>query len=144
MNTIRATVVRDTTSRRFVVVGVINTMVDFAALFALVGIGVPRYMANIISTSAAFATSFAGNKSFTFQRKGRATRRQMFRFVIVTLFSIWVIATGIIALLTPLLDTMLHNVYWSLLIAKIVATIASSVWNYVVYARDVFVETDSP
>lgn len=68
----------------------------------------------------------------------------MFRFVIVTLFSIWVIATGTIALLTPLLDTMLHNIYWSLLIAKIVATIASSVWNYIVYARYVFVETDSP
>ena len=120
MNTIRATVVRDTTSRRFVVVGVINTMVDFAVLFALVGIGVPRYIwPTSYRPAPPLRQALRATSRLRFGVRVRQRSGKWFRFVIVTLFSIWVIATGIIALLTPLLDTMLHNIYWSLLIAKL-------------------------
>lgn len=120
---------------RFAVVGGVNTALDFGILFILTTFGVDKLVANFISTSIAFVFSFFANRSFTFKSSG-ALKRQIIPFLVVTLTGLWIlqplIILGVTRLLSILDDTL------ALLIAKLIATIVTLIWNYVLYSRVVF------
>lgn len=120
---------------RFAIVGGTNTAIDFGILFLLHSVGVNKYVANIISTSIAFIFSFFANRTFTFKSKGSA-KKQFIPFLVVTLIGLWVLQPAVIWLVSVLLQNM--NETLALFIAKLVATIASLVWNYLFYSRVVF------
>jgi len=121
---------------RFVVVGILNTAIDFAILFLLTSLGTPLFIANVISTSIAFAFSFFANRSYTFRAGGDA-RTQLVKFAAVTLFGLWILQPMVIWAVTALIGGFVDTPL-ALLIGKGCATVVSMLWNYVLYARFVF------
>ena len=119
---------------RFALVGGTNTAIDFGILFGLTWLGLDKIVANYISTGIALIFSFFANKTFTFKAKSGNAKRQFVSFLVVTLIGLWIIQPGIIWLYTSLTD----DSPVSLLIAKLIATVASLVWNYLLYSRFVF------
>lgn len=123
---------------RFGIVGVANTALDFAILFLLVALGLDKIPANYISTGISFIFSFFVNKSFTFKSKGGNVKKQFAYFIIITIIGLWVIQPLVITGVSLLLA----NTGWAsgviLFAAKIIATVASLVWNYIFYSRLVF------
>ena len=123
---------------RFAIVGAANTALDFALLFLLVALGLDKIPANFISTGVAFIFSFFVNKSFTFKSTGGNVKKQFVLFIAITIVSLWIIQPLIITGITALLA----NTGWvsgvTLFIAKIIATVASLIWNYIFYSRFVF------
>lgn len=123
---------------RFLVIGAINTALDFGLLFALTHLGLPLIAANTISTAVALSFSFAANKKFTFKApKSRSGAMTIVKFFGVTLFGLWVLQPLVILALLPL-ATQLLTANASLFVCKLIATGFSLVWNYVLYDRVVF------
>lgn len=120
---------------RFALVGGTNTVIDFGILFLLHGLGLNKYVANIISTSVAFIFSFFANRSFTFKSKKDA-RKQAIPFLFVTLTGLWILQPAVIWLVLLPSQGLDQNI--ALFIAKLAATVVSLVWNYVLYSRFVF------
>ena len=123
---------------RFVIVGGLNTAIDFGILFTLVVLGLPTVASNFVSTSVAMVFSFFANKSFTFRDTGQKTVKHIALFLIITIFGMWVIQPIIIQSIKLVLEPWVANEYVILLIGKILATIASLIWNYLMYRRFVF------
>jgi len=125
---------------RFGIVGLANTALDFAILFILVALGLDKIPANYVSTGISFIFSFFVNKSFTFKSKSGNVKKQFAYFVVITMIGLWVIQPIIIGGVSALLA----NTGWAsaavLLIAKLIATVASLIWNYLFYSRLVFKE----
>lgn len=119
---------------RFAIVGGANTALDFALFLLAYNLGVDKILSNYISTSIAFIFSFFVNKSFTFKNKGGNVKKQFAAFIIVSVIALWVIQPLIIAGITAITST--NNA--TLIFAKLIATIASLIWNYVMYSRFVF------
>ena len=125
---------------KFVLIGGFNTALDFAILFGLKFFGVPELVANSFSTGTTFIISFILNKKITFKSTGK-TRQQlaheMILFTVVTLFGLWAILTFIIWALKPIfLPILSENL--ALFLAKIIATIFSMIWNFILYKKVVF------
>ncbi len=127
---------------RFAIVGGANTALDFALLFLFVALGLNSIAANYISTSIAFIFSFFVNKSFTFKSKGGNVAKQFALFLGITIVALWVIQPIVILAVTALLAPFGWNESLVLFIAKLVATVASLIWNYLLYARFVFKKTE--
>lgn len=125
---------------RFGIIGGFNTLLDFGLLFILRSFGLPTIPSNVISTSVAFCFSFVANKKFTFRTKNTNVRQELLLFILVTLFGLWVLQTIVISLTLSVIDgsNLAVNESVALFAAKIVATIVSLVWNYVMYAKVVF------
>ena len=123
---------------RFGIVGAANTALDFVVLFILVGLGLDKIPANYISTSIAFVFSFFVNKSFTFKSKGGNVLKQFAIFLVITIIGLWVIQPLIITGVSWLLAGTSWADWFILFTAKIVATLASLIWNYIFYTRLVF------
>ena len=124
---------------RFTIVGSINTVIDFSILFTLTTLfNVPKELANFISTFIAFLFSFFANKKYTFKSTSKNLKKQFLLFTIVTLFGLWVIQTIIITAITPVFTNLGVNKPAALLISKLIATVASLIWNYTLYSRVVF------
>jgi putative flippase GtrA len=123
---------------RFGVVGGINTALDFGLLFVFKAFGLPIGFANILSTGIAFVFSFFANKKYTFKTSGTNVVREMILFVIVTLFGLWVLQTAVIQLTLPWLTGFIKQQELALLVAKLLATVVSLTWNYLLYSRIVF------
>lgn len=123
---------------RFILVGICNTTIDFTVLFGLKALGLPVVSANIISTTAAFCFSFFANKKYTFKGNTGNLKRQIPLFILVTLIGLWGVQTLVIFFVTHLLASSTLNEGVILLIAKIIATAASLVWNYIFYSRVIF------
>jgi len=122
---------------RFLLVGVVATLLDFGLLFLFQGpLRLPITSANISSTGIAFCFSFIANKKYTFKTHGANLIREIILFTIVTLFGLWVIQTVIIQASLPLLGAYPDDL--ALLIAKLIATVATTIWNYVLYSSIVF------
>lgn len=123
---------------RFGIVGVANTALDFAILFLLVALGLDKIPANYISTGVAFIFSFFVNKSFTFKSKSGNVKKQFLYFIVITVIGLWIIQPLIIVGLSSLLA----GTGWAsgiiLFVAKLIATVASLIWNYILYSRIVF------
>ena len=123
---------------KFGIVGVANTAVDFIILFILVNLGLDKIHANYISTGLAFIFSFFVNKSFTFKSTSGNAKKQFVLFLLVTMTGLWVIQPIIIALVTTGLETLIDSSNIVLLVAKLIASIASLTWNYLFYSRLIF------
>lgn len=123
---------------RFAIVGGANTALDFILLFLLVALGIDKIPANFISTGISFIFSFFVNKSFTFKHKEGSVAKQFVLFIVVTITALWVIQPLIILGVTNALAPTGMNDQVALFIAKVIATIASLIWNYVFYSRLVF------
>lgn len=119
---------------RFGFVGVINTIVDFGLLFTLRYLGLPSVTANFVSTSVAFTLSFGLNKNVVFRAKGSDIRREVTLFIITTLFGLWALQTIVITVV----DLVAPTSSISLFVSKVLATIVTICWNYVMYSRVVF------
>lgn len=123
---------------RFALVGGINTVIDFGILFSLVYLGLDKIPSNFISTSVAFIFSFFANKTFTFKSKTGNAKREFIAFIIVTLFGLWVLQPLVISAASFALTPLQFNEGAALFAGKIIATIVSLIWNYVMYSRFVF------
>lgn len=121
---------------RFIIVGVLNTAIDVALLFLLTYLGVELWLANICSTSVALLFSFVVNRSFTFKSTGNPLR-QIVPFVAVTLVGLWVLQPLVLLGVTGLLNGVWGE-YVGLFVAKMLATVVSMTWNYLLYNRLVF------
>lgn len=123
---------------RFAIVGGANTALDFAILFILTFAGLDKIAANYISTGASLIFSFFVNKSFTFKNKAGNAKKQFVLFLVITLIGLWVIQPVIILVSTSSLESVIPNEAINLFVAKMIATIASLIWNYLLYSRIVF------
>ena len=123
---------------RFGIVGGANTALDFGLLFVFKFIGIPVEIANIMSTGLAFIFSFFANKKYTFKTTGTNVIREMLLFVIVTLTGLWGLQTLIITLTHNPLTQLMGNTDVALLVAKLLAPVASRTWNYLFYSKLVF------
>lgn len=122
---------------RFAVVGSFNTLLDFALLFLFVYVfGLNQYLGNVLSTGICLVISFLLNRQWTF-RSGGDQRRQFVLFLIVTLVGLWGVQTALIWIVERLLGGWLEGPLL-LAVAKLVATVGSLTWNYLLYDRIVF------
>jgi putative flippase GtrA len=124
---------------RFLAVGGFNTLLDFGLLFLLKSFGLPVITANIISTTIAFCFSFFANKNYTFKAADTNIKREIVLFTVITLFGLWVLQTVIIKAVTYALSSYGLTSDVTLLIAKLIATVATMVWNYTMYSQFVFI-----
>ena len=127
---------------RFGLVGIANTLIDFTILFTLTTLGLPTLIANIASTSTAFCFSFFANKKYTFKTTDGNTERELFLFVIITLFGLWVLQSIVIKIVTLSLSGTALPAPVILAFAKFLAIIVSLTWNYTLYSRVVFKRKD--
>ena len=125
---------------RFGIVGLANTALDFAILFILVALGLDKIPANYVSTGISFIFSFFVNKKFTFKSKGGNVKKQFVYFIAITIVGLWIIQPIIIGGVSNLLESSGLAAAVILFIAKIIATVASLIWNYLFYSRLVFKE----
>ena len=124
---------------RFAIVGGTNTAIDFGILFALFNLAkLPIFYSNIISTSVALTFSFFANKKFTFKDNTARARAQLAKFLVITLFGLWVMQPIIIALSNSMFYYANINSSVMLLIGKLLASCFTLVWNYLMYKKFVF------
>jgi putative flippase GtrA len=123
---------------RFGLVGVLNTTSDFVILNVLaVLFGVPVVLANTISTGLCMVMSFFLNKKWTFKSSGKNYAKEVVLFFAFTIVGMWVIGNGIIFLLVPLMPSDWPEIV-RVSLPKLVATIASLIWNFITYKYFVF------
>lgn len=127
---------KSTKPLRFILVGLANTAIDFIVLFSLTAMGTWLIAANIISTSVALTFSFFANRTFTFGSTGKK-RSQAVRFLAVTLIGLWVLQPIVLLLTVGPLEEFFSR-ETSIVIAKLLATVVSMVWNYLLYDSLVF------
>lgn len=128
---------------RFAIVGLANTALDFILLFIFVNLfGFDKIPANYISTGISFVFSFIVNKKFTFKSTTGNAKKQFGLFLIVTMIGLWVIQPLVILGVTALITPTNWDANIILFTAKIIATVASLVWNYLFYSRLVFKVTE--
>ncbi len=125
---------------RFAITGFINTMVDFGVFNLLLILTATQDSAmialiNSLAVSLSIAVSYFLNKHWTFPPVNRDG--QLVRFILVSLTGI-IINSGTVSLLVlsfntaPLSSIVFYNV------AKILASLVSSVWNFLAYRSWVF------
>lgn len=81
------------------------------------------------------------NKKITFKSVSNNKKeliREMLLFIIVTLFGLWVIQNIIISIAIPIFENLFKNKQISLLLSKLIATIFSLIWNFILYKKVVF------
>lgn len=123
---------------RFLIVGSLNTAIDYGLLFLLKWAGLPAVSANLISTTTAFVFSFSANRRYTFRSDSPRILRQIILFTAVTLFGLWVIQTIIIDTFTGQLSQLVNSEDMGLFLTKLIATAVTMVWNYLLYSKLVF------
>lgn len=125
---------------RFLFVGVGLTVLDFVLLFTFVHLGVDTIPANYLSTGLSFIVSYVVNRNFTFKAHSGNKVKQFILFIAVTVIAIWVLQPLVIYFIMTIPFIAGLNQSLGLFIAKILATVVSLVWNYVLYAKLVFRE----
>jgi putative flippase GtrA len=130
---------------KFVVVGFINTGIDFAVLNALmfstkIYSGKWLILFNSISFTAAVINSYFLNKYWTFKSKDskESKTKEFSQFLIISIIGISIndaIVYGLATFTSPLFG--LPKELWTN-IAKIFATLASMTWNFIGYKFVVF------
>ncbi|PIV31949.1 hypothetical protein COS33_00510 [Candidatus Wolfebacteria bacterium CG02_land_8_20_14_3_00_37_12] len=135
---------------KFVIVGVINTGIDFAVLNALlfstkIYSGRWLILFNSISFSAAVINSYFLNKYWTFKSQNveDSKAKQFSQFLIISVIGISIndaIVYGLATFTSPLFG--LSAQMWTN-VAKLFATAASMVWNFIGYKFIVFKKKDS-
>ena len=126
---------------RFALVGGTNTAIDFGILFTLKLLGLPEMPSNFISTSVALVFSFFANKKFTFKDNSTQDKAQFIKFLVITLFGLWVIQPVILLAVKSALHPLSLNSYIVLFVGKLLATCVTLVWNYLLYRKFVYKKT---
>ncbi len=129
---------------KFVVVGGINTLIDFVVLnieMSLTSITSGPYMfvLNSISFSVATVNSYFMNKHWTFKDKSQQKEGVKFmQFLSVSIVGI-AINGGVVYLITTFIPPMagLNSQLWAN-VAKLLATGISLIWNFIGYKLFVF------
>lgn len=128
---------------RFVIIGGMNTGIDFLVLNLLMwwtGIyeGKMIILLNTMSFSAAVINSYFWNKHWTFKDKDESDIGEFSQFVAITLVGL-IINTGMVYLITTYMDPLfgLKKELWANL-AKVAATGLSLIWNFIGYKFIVF------
>lgn len=130
----------------FGLIGVFNTVFDMALYVLVQHLSGSIILANIVATSAALIGSYLLNSKLTFKAK-KWTIKGFALFILVTIFGLWVLQTGVILLLTPFVakvPEMLWHLFRPLegiaktLAPKVVATVVTVVWNYIWYNGVIF------
>ncbi|MBO4855150.1 GtrA family protein [Candidatus Saccharibacteria bacterium] len=114
---------------KFVLVGGFNTVLDFC-IFGLLAniIGIPKEVANIISTTICIAISFILNYKFVWKSK-KSKKETAPGFVIVSLFSAWIVQNIAINMITlPFGENSVTK-----LIGKAFGSICGMISNYFGY-----------
>jgi len=114
---------------RFVLVGGVNTAVDFTVFGLLANVlGIFAVVANMISTAVVMIISFVLNYNFVWQSK-KSKRETAPKFVAVSLFSAWVVQSVVIFLIVTIFgrDEMTN------LAAKIAGIVAGTITNFLGY-----------
>ena len=118
---------------RFVVVGTLNTFVDFGVFNALIGLlGVQGGFAILGCNATAFLAanlcSYFGNRSWTFAKKKPASLREYAAYLAISLVGLllntlvlWLLTGGVV------------ESFWQLNLAKAGATVVSMGWNFLGY-----------
>lgn len=123
---------------RYGIVGSLNTALDVVLMLFFVSIGFEKITANYMSTSVAFLFSFFTNRSFTFKSTSGNISKQFGLFIAVTLTGLWILQPIIITVVDNFLINSAVSKETSLIFAKLTATIATVVWNYIFYSKIVF------
>lgn len=126
---------------RFAIIGGLNTAIDFVILFVLVALGLPTIPSNIASTSTALVFSFFANKTFTFKDGNKSTRKQFGLFLLITLTGLWILQPIVIEGTKFITQDFINNSYIALFIGKVLATMVTLVWNFILYKKYVFKKT---
>jgi len=128
---------------KFVVVGFINTAIDFGVLNLLMYVsgvkeGALLFVLNIVSFSVATANSYLWNKYWTFKDKDSAKVVEIGQFLAVSVIGA-ILNSGVVFLISTYMDPMfgLSQSVWVNL-AKVVATGFSLIWNFLGYKFIVF------
>lgn len=121
---------------KFLVVGTIGFIVDFGTLTFLVEVmGFVPVVANTISFSAAVVSNFTLNRYWTYpDSRSKRRRIQVLQFGVVSIVGL-AINNGILLLLEPPFDVLLHAVgvpstIGGYIPAKMVGTIVVLFWNF--------------
>ncbi len=148
---------------RFVIVGILNTLIDYFILNILVFFGFTAVLmilgqkfliANIISVFVAMINSFVLNKKWTFQSEGGNIYLEIIKFFITTIIGMFVINQiifnsfyygfpSISSLVVSVVHFLnLNNIFSDNFIilnfSKSIATVASLIWNFLGYKFFVF------
>ena len=134
----------------FASIGLANTLIDLSIFLGLRQLLVPILLANICSTSVALSFSYLMNKRFTFKSSDQI-KRSLPIFFVVTIAGLWLLQPVIIKIVLyglnlPAIDDYLTTVLASAdsyyeLIAKLTATPATLLWNFIMYQKVVFKKT---
>jgi len=123
---------------KFFEIGLLNTFIDFGILNLLMGIfgetsGWQIALFNTASFTFAVINSYFWNKHWTFERKGGRTEKEFLQFLVVSVIG-WIINTGIVFMGTNFISPLFGSsgAMW-VNIMKVLATVASMVWNFVGY-----------
>lgn len=132
---------------KFCIVGVLNTVIDFGSLnilsyltgitsgFLVGGINIPGFVVGI-------PNSYFWNKKWVFNSKSNITQSAS-PFLIVTLAGIFINSALVILLTTYINPPVAMSSELWLNIAKVIATVASLVWNFVGFKFLVFKDGSS-
>lgn len=128
-------------------IGVFNTALDVSLFLLFRHLGLSILLANILSTSIALLGSYFLNKRFTFNAQS-TSRQTLPLFLAVTLAGLWILQPIIIKLVLLILHTaiitqILGSVFqrpgrYYELLAKLSATPATLIWNFLLYKHVVF------
>lgn len=148
---------------KFAIVGVINTIIDIAVLNFLVLVigfrnqiqilGIYFLVANFISVTIAMINSYIMNKYWTFQSKEKKNMiEEALKFFFITIIGMYVINQLVFNFFntywlwpTNLVINIVHFIriysldnFVSLNFAKVLAILASLIWNFIFYKLWVF------
>jgi putative flippase GtrA len=138
---------------RFGIVGILNTLLDFAIFNTLSSkkIGLGKLTSNTISTTIAMICSFLLNRNFVFSGHGNPLI-QAILFLGITAVGLYVLQNGVIYLFTKvwswpgnmvvrLIDSLNLRLDKDFVLknsAKVIGTLVSLIWNYLLYSKVVF------
>ena len=116
---------------RFLMVGISGTLVDFGLLLILKSfLHIPLFYANPISYSAGILNNFTFNRIWTFNDKKKDSIFYQFgKFVVVSVSGLMINTFLVVFLETPIQE-MIHNPQYGYLLAKVIATLFTVIWNY--------------
>jgi putative flippase GtrA len=117
----------------------ISTAIDFLILITLTSLfSLPLIGANFISTSTSFIFSFFASKKYAFKTPDHHIKHEAIKFVLVTLSGIWMLQPLLIWQLEPVIRNFGVKGVSVIIIAKLIASLATFIWNYLFYTRIVF------
>lgn len=124
---------------RFSLVSMISTAIDFTILLLLTSLlHIPLVGGNFISTSISFVFSFFASKKFAFRTPDHHIKHEALKFILVTFSGIWVLQPLLIWQLEPIIRDFGAAGVSVIIIAKLIASLATFIWNYLFYTRIVF------